>query len=44
MIPRDYRRVLDAIAAAKATGISDAEAAMVAFEANKSDKARIAGS
>ena len=44
VIPRDYRRVLEAIEAAKATGISDEEAAMVAFEANKSDKARIAGS
>ncbi len=43
VVPRDYRRVLEAIDAAKAAGMSDAEAAMAAFEANKLDKARVAG-
>lgn len=43
VIPRDYRRVLEAIEDAKASGMSDAEAAMTAFEANKLDKARVAG-
>ncbi len=43
VIPRDYRRVLDAIAAAEAGGLSGREAAMAAFEANKNDKARAAG-
>ncbi|MGB1249272.1 MAG: glutamate synthase large subunit [Candidatus Promineifilaceae bacterium] len=44
VIPRDYRRVLEAIEAAKATGVSDDEAEMLAFEANKTSKARVAGS
>jgi glutamate synthase (ferredoxin) len=43
VVPRDYRRVLDALDAAKKRGLNDDEAAMDAFEANKSDKARVAG-
>ncbi len=43
VIPRDYRRVLDAIADAEASGLTGRDAAMAAFEANKNDKARVAG-
>ncbi len=43
VIPRDYRRVLDAIAEAEAMGLSGREAAMAAFEANKRERTRVAG-
>ena len=43
VIPRDYRRVLNEIANAEAQGLTGREAAMAAFEANKLDKARVAG-
>ena len=43
VIPRDYRRVLDALTQARNEGFSEAEAAMIAYEGNKLDKARIAG-
>ncbi len=43
VIPRDYRRVLDALDAARQEGYSEDEAAMIAFEANKKDVSRIMG-
>jgi glutamate synthase (ferredoxin) len=41
--PRDYRRVLEAIAEVEAEGISGDEALMAAFERNKSDVTRVSG-
>ena len=43
VIPRDYRRVLEALEDAKEQGFSDEEASMIAYEANRADKARVAG-
>ncbi len=43
VLPNDYARMNQAIAAAEREGLSSDEAAMVAFEANKRDKARIIG-
>ena len=43
VIPRDYKRVLTAMAEAKATGLSDVEAALAGYEANKIHKARVSG-
>ena len=41
--PRDYRRMLEAIAEVEAEGLSGEEAVMVAFERNKNDTARVSG-
>ncbi|MSQ23149.1 MAG: glutamate synthase large subunit [Chloroflexi bacterium] len=43
VMPRDYRRVLEAIQKAEASGLTGDEAMMAAFEANKSDAARTSG-
>jgi glutamate synthase (ferredoxin) len=43
VIPRDYRRMLQAIADARAAGASGDTAVMAAFRANKEDTARISG-
>ncbi len=44
VIPHDYRRVLEAQARMRATGLSDEEAEMAAFEENARDLARAGGS
>ena len=43
VIPRDYKRVLEALERVKAAGLSNDEAIMAAFEANSKDTARIGG-
>ncbi|MBI3801352.1 MAG: glutamate synthase large subunit, partial [Deltaproteobacteria bacterium] len=43
VLPKDYRRMLDAIRRAEQEGLAGEEAIMVAFEANKSDAARVSG-
>jgi glutamate synthase (ferredoxin) len=43
VIPKDYKRVLEAIDRAKSAGLSGEEATMAAFEANARDLARIGG-
>ncbi|MGE5220037.1 MAG: glutamate synthase large subunit [Chloroflexota bacterium] len=43
VMPRDYRRVLEALQAAEAKGLVGDEALMAAFEANKNDAARVSG-
>jgi glutamate synthase (ferredoxin) len=43
VMPKDYRRMLDAIRRAEQEGLVGDEAVMVAFEANKSDAARVSG-
>ena len=43
VIPRDYRRMLQAIASAQQEGLVGDEAVMGAFEANKADVARVGG-
>jgi glutamate synthase (ferredoxin) len=43
-MPKDYKRMLRAIEAAKATGLQQEEAERVAFEANMNDVARVGGS
>jgi glutamate synthase (ferredoxin) len=43
VMPKDYRRMLDAIRRAEQEGLVGEEAIMVAFEANKSDAARVSG-
>jgi glutamate synthase (NADPH/NADH) large chain len=43
VLPKDFERMQKAITEAEQMGLSGAEAAMAAFEANKRDKARIAG-
>ena len=43
VIPRDYKRVLEALQRVKAAGMTDEEAIMAAFEENSKDKARIGG-
>ena len=43
VMPRDYRRVLEALQAAEAKGLIGDEALMAAFEANKNDAARVSG-
>jgi glutamate synthase (ferredoxin) len=42
-MPRDYKRVLQAIAKAEADGLSGDEALAAAFEANTRDAARVGG-
>ncbi|MFQ5681744.1 MAG: glutamate synthase large subunit [Candidatus Binatia bacterium] len=44
VMPKDYRRMLDAIQQAEDEGLVGEEAIMTAFEANKNDVARISGS
>ncbi len=44
VIPRDYKRVLEALQDLKKSGVSAEEAFMLAFEANKSDLKRVSGS
>ena len=43
VMPRDYKRVLQAIAKAEADGLSGDEALAAAFEANTRDAARVGG-
>ena len=43
VMPRDYKRVLQAIAKAEADGLSGDEALAAAFEANAKDAARVGG-
>ncbi|MDJ0755092.1 MAG: glutamate synthase large subunit [Ardenticatenaceae bacterium] len=43
VLPHDYKRMIEAFAAMEADGLSGDEAIMAAFEANKSDKARVSG-
>ncbi|MCI0396404.1 MAG: glutamate synthase large subunit [Chloroflexi bacterium] len=43
VMPRDYQRMLQAIAQAERDGLSGDEAIMAAFEANKRDVARVGG-
>jgi glutamate synthase (ferredoxin) len=43
VIPRDYKRMLEAIARAEEQGLVGEEAIMVAFEENARDLARVGG-
>jgi glutamate synthase (ferredoxin) len=43
VMPRDYKRMLDAFARVAAEGLAGEEAAMAAFELNKNDTARVSG-
>ena len=43
VMPKDYQRMLDAIAAAERGGLAGEDAVMAAFEANKNDAARVSG-
>jgi glutamate synthase (ferredoxin) len=43
VMPKDYRRMLEAIKQAEAAGVRGEEAVMVAFEENKNDAARVSG-
>ena len=43
VMPKDYRRMLDAIQTAEKEGQVGEDAIMVAFEANKNDAARVSG-
>ncbi|OUC09413.1 hypothetical protein RY27_02995 [Litorilinea aerophila] len=43
VMPRDYKRMLEAFARVEAEGLSGDEAAMAAFELNKNDTARVSG-
>ena len=43
VMPKDYKRVLAALKRAEEAGLSGEEATMEAFEANKSDLARVSG-
>ncbi|MFN2201702.1 MAG: glutamate synthase large subunit [Caldilineaceae bacterium] len=43
IMPRDYKRMLEAFAQVEAEGLSGEEAAMAAFEWNKNDLARVSG-
>ncbi|HEX2228793.1 MAG TPA: glutamate synthase large subunit [Candidatus Binatia bacterium] len=43
VMPRDYRRVLEALQHAEAEGLVGDEAMMAAFEANKNDASRVSG-
>jgi glutamate synthase (ferredoxin) len=44
VVPHDYRRVLDAQARMRASGLGPEEAEMAAFEENTRDLARVGGS
>jgi glutamate synthase domain-containing protein 3 len=43
VLPKDYKRMLDAIRQAEKEGLSGEAAVMAAFEANKNDAARVSG-
>ncbi len=43
VMPKDYRRMLEAMQVAEAKGLVGDDALMVAFEANKNDVARVSG-
>lgn len=43
VLPKDYKRVLEALKSVEAAGLSGDEATMAAFEANKRDLARVSG-
>ena len=43
VMPRDYRRMLEALQRAESQGLVGDEAIMAAFEANKNDAARVSG-
>jgi glutamate synthase (ferredoxin) len=43
ILPKDYKRVLEAMKRVEETGLSGEEATMAAFEANKLDLARVSG-
>ena len=43
VMPKDYKRMLQAIQDVKRTGLSGEAAIMAAFELNKSDVARVSG-
>jgi glutamate synthase (NADPH/NADH) large chain len=43
IIPKDYKRMLDAIERAQNAGLSGEEAIMAAFNENKNDKSRVGG-
>jgi glutamate synthase (ferredoxin) len=43
VLPKDYKRVLDAVARVEAQGLSGEAAVMAAFQSNKSDAARVGG-
>ncbi|MBP7041696.1 MAG: glutamate synthase large subunit [Chloroflexi bacterium] len=43
VLPNDYKRMLEAIDQAKATGLEQEEAEIAAFEANMNDVARVSG-
>jgi len=43
VMPKDYRRMLEAVKRAETAGLSGDEAVMVAFEDNKNDAARVSG-
>jgi glutamate synthase domain-containing protein 2/glutamate synthase domain-containing protein 1/glutamate synthase domain-containing protein 3 len=43
VMPKDYRRVLEALREAEAKGLVGDDALMAAFEANKNDAARVSG-
>jgi len=43
VMPKDYKRVLEAFDSVKARGVSDEEAYMIAFDINKMDLARVGG-
>ncbi|RYD06717.1 hypothetical protein N752_03315 [Desulforamulus aquiferis] len=43
VIPKDYKRVMEAIEQAHKAGLSGEEAIMAAFEENKMDKSRVSG-
>jgi glutamate synthase (ferredoxin) len=43
VIPKDYKRMFEAIERVKRSGLSQQEAVMVAFEENMRDVARVGG-
>jgi glutamate synthase (ferredoxin) len=43
VMPKDYRRVVEALQAAEARGLVGDDALMAAFEANKNDASRVSG-
>jgi glutamate synthase (ferredoxin) len=43
VMPKDYKRALEAMARVQAMGLSGDEAVMAAFEENKKDLSRVGG-
>ncbi|THG90114.1 glutamate synthase [Alkalihalobacillus alcalophilus ATCC 27647 = CGMCC 1.3604] len=43
VIPKDYKRMLEAIERVKQEGLADVDAVMAAFDENKNDKSRVSG-